>query len=830
MPSHQSTSGTALHGLTQDTRHTVRALLRSPAFTLVAILTLALGIGVTTAIVSIVDHVLLHSLPFRDAGRLVMMLERGDDGGFRAPSAPTAADWKQDPAASQAFEGLTFVRGDGATLSHGDAVEPIGVAYVEPDFFEVLGARPVLGRALVAEDHRPDAPNVAIISYNLWQGSFGGDPRVIGQAVSIDGQPTTVVGVMPLGGTYPGFAGAWQPVSHYAHQETLKQRGLHVDSRTIARLRPGVDSARAATLMRTVDARLAAAYPAEQAHWSAALLPLSNDVVGAVGPTLYTLAAAALAVLLLACANVANLLLARVASRSRELAIRSALGASRQRLLRQLLTESFVLSLAGGALGTLVAAFAVELARKLPPNKLPRVDELALDGRVLAVAILASVSTTLVCGLWPALRASRPSNAEALRSGGRGSAGGRSESRLRRMLVTAQFALALVLLVGAGLLLQSFRRAMTVDVGFDPRGLLVARVNPSLARYPTAEDAAALYARLMAAARAVPGVQDAAFIQHVPFAGASILSSIEVDGRPANDTASRQVLYRTASDSYLQTMKIRLAAGRWFDASDMRSPGGAFVVNQALAKQYWPGENPVGKRITLRRSSQVRANFGQPLPGVVIGVVADVHQIRQDIVPQPEVYVPYTLEPWAWGNIVVRARDARRTIPALRAAILAVDPALIEPGAVGDQRFTVIESQIERALDPRKLSMGLIGAFAACAVLLAAIGMYGVVAYGITQRTRELGVRKALGATDRSIARLLIHESLVLTAIGVVIGCAGAWVATRFIRGQLFDTPAVDPLAYGATIALLSVVALVATYLPARRAMRLDPTIAMRGE
>jgi ABC-type antimicrobial peptide transport system permease subunit len=226
----------------------------------------------------------------------------------------------------------------------------------------------------------------------------------------------------------------------------------------------------------------------------------------------------------------------------------------------------------------------------------------------------------------------------------------------------------------------------------------------------------------------------------------------------------------------------------------------------------------------------VRANFGQPLPGVVIGVVADVHQIRQDIVPQPEVYVPYTLEPWAWGNIVVRARDARRTIPALRAAILAVDPALIEPGAVGDQRFTVIESQIERALDPRKLSMGLIGAFAACAVLLAAIGMYGVVAYGITQRTRELGVRKALGATDRSIARLLIHESLVLTAIGVVIGCAGAWVATRFIRGQLFDTPAVDPLAYGATIALLSVVALVATYLPARRAMRLDPTIAMRGE
>jgi putative ABC transport system permease protein len=828
MTSHQSWSDSALLGLTRDARQTVRGLVRAPVFALVAILTLTLGIGVTTAIVSIVDHVLLHSLPFQDADRLVTMLERGDGGGFRPPSAPTAADWKRDPAAAQAFEGVTFVRGDGATITHGDASEPIGVAYVEPDFFALLGVRPVLGRPLTADDHRRDAPNVALISYTLWQSSFGGDPRVVGQTVLIDGQPTTVVGVMPLGGTYPDFAGAWQPVSHYAHQETLMRRGLHVDSRTIARLRPGVDSARAVALMRTVDARLAAAYPDEQAHWSAALLPLTSDVVGGVAPTLYTLAGGALAVLLLACANVANLLLARVASRSRELAIRSALGASRQRLLRQLLNESFVLSLAGGVLGTLFAAFAVELARKLPPNKLPRVDELALDGRVLVVAILASLLTTLVCGLWPAIRASRPANAEVLRSGSRGSAGMRSESRMRRALVTAQFALALVLLVGAGLLFQSFRRAMTVDVGFDPHGLLVARVNPSLANYPKAEDAAALYGRLLAAARNVAGVQNAAFIQHVPFAGASILSPVEIDGRPTSDTASRQVLYRTVSESYAQTMKMQVAAGRWFDASDIRSPGGAFVVNQTFAKQYWAGENPVGKRMTLRRSSQVRPDFGQPLPGVVIGVVNDVHQIRQDVAPQPEVYVPYTLEPWAWGNIVVRARDARQTIPALRDAILAVDPQLIERGAVGDQRFTVVESQIERSLEPRKLSLWLIGAFAVCALLLAAIGMYGVVSYGITQRTQELGVRKALGATDRSIVVLLINESLLLTAIGVVVGCAGAWAATRLIRGQLFDTPSIDPLAYGATITLLVVVALLATYLPARRAMRLDPTKAMR--
>jgi putative ABC transport system permease protein len=320
---HRSTFG----ALSRDARHMLRSLRRTPGFTLVAILTLTLGIGVTTTIVSVVDHVLLRSLPFYDAGRLMMLLERGDRGGLRGPSAPTTADWKRDPAAAQAFDGLTFVRGDGATLAHGDASEPIAVAYVEPDFFPIVGARPTLGRLLTADDHRPDAPAVAVLSFDAWQRSFGGDPAVVGRRVLIDSIPTTIVGIMPLGGTYPGFASVWQPLSHYRHQEILMQRGLHADSRTIARLKPGVDSARAAALMRTADARLAAAYPEDQAHWHIAMVPIRADILGGVGPTLYTLAAAAIAVLLLTCANVANLLLARVASRSRELAQRSALGA-----------------------------------------------------------------------------------------------------------------------------------------------------------------------------------------------------------------------------------------------------------------------------------------------------------------------------------------------------------------------------------------------------------------------------------------------------------------------------------------------------------------------
>jgi putative ABC transport system permease protein len=814
----------------QDVRQTIRSLARTPAFTVVAIATLALGIGVTTAIVSVVDHVLLRSLPFHDAGRLMMLMERGERGGLRGPSAPTSADWKNDPAAAQAFDGISFQRGDAATVVHGDATEQVGVAYVEPDFFGILGVRPALGRLLVADDHRPEAPPVAVITYEFWQKSFGGDRAVLGRRVLIDSVPTTVVGVMPRGGAYPTFASAFQPISHYRRQEILTRRGLHADSRTIGRLKPGVDSARAAALMRTVDARLAAEYPVEQAHWSIAMIPVRDDVIGGIGPTLYTLAGAAVAVLLLTCANVANLLLARVAARSRELAVRAALGASRSRIVRQLVTESLVLSVIGGVLGTTLAAFVVSLARKLPPNRLPRVDELSLDGRVLLVAIAASVVTTVLCGLWPAFRATRGAGIEHLRAGSKGAAGARSDTRMRRALVSVQFALALVLLVGAGLLLQSFRRAMNVDVGFDSRGLVAVRLNPSASAYPAAEDAAGLYTRLMAAARTVPGVQDAAFIQHFPFHGAAILSSVEIEGRPASDTASRQALYRTVSDTYLRTMRMHMIAGRWFDASDMRSPGGGFVINQAMAKQYWSGDNPVGKRLTLRRSSQVRPNFGEPLPGVVIGVVADVHQVRQDIEPTPEVYVPYTLEPWAWGNLVVRARDASSVIRPLRDAIVAVDPALIEKGSQGQSRFSVIDDDVQSALAPRKLSMWLIGGFAGCALVLAAIGMYGVVAYGITQRTTELGVRKALGASDRSIAALVLGESLMLTGIGVVVGCAGAWAATRLIRAQLFETPAIDPLSYGATIGMLTLVALLATYLPARRAMRLDPTIAIRGD
>jgi predicted permease len=816
--------------LRADVIHLLRSLRRSPGFAIVATGTLALGIGTTTAVLSVVDHVLVHALPFRDAGGLAVMLERDDRSGFRPPSYPTVSDWQRDPGMQRAFEGMSFVRGDGVSIAIGDKTDRVLAGFVDSAFFPLLGVRPALGRVLSAEDQREGAAPAVVLAHSLWQQRFGGDPTIIGRRIDLDSMPTTVVGVLPAGAQYPGFAALWRPLSQYRHKEILTRRGLHADSRTVARLRPGVDSVRAAGLTATIGAQLASAYPNEQAKWTPALYPLRDEIIGNIQPMLLTLAGAAAAVLLLACANVANLLLARVAGRTREIAVRSALGASRGRIVRQLLTESLVLAVIGGGLGTAIAAVGVSLARKLPDERLPRAEELSVDHRVLLVAAAASLFTALLCGVWPALRATRPSGGDTLRAGSFGSVGLRSESRLRRTLVTVQFALALMLLVGAGLLLQSFRRAAAVDVGFDPRGLVAVRITAPSGVYPTPAAAAALYARIMDATRSVPGVEEAGFIQHFPFGSAYIPTPVQVEGRGANDTASTQVIYRTVSASLLTTMHMSMAAGRWFTDDDMRSPGGSFVVNAAMAKRYWPGANAVGQRITVRRSSQARADFGQPLPGVVIGVVGDVHQTSQDTPPSPEVYVPFTLETWPWGTFVMRTRDGVRSVPQLQRAIAAIDPRLVRSGAEGAQDFELVADMIASRLAPRKLSMTLISVFAGCALVLAAIGMYGVIAYGVSQRTREMGVRKALGATDGMIASLIVRESLLLAGAGLVLGCAGAWAGGRLIKGLLFNTPQMDPLAYGVTITLLTTVAMAASFFPARRATRLDPTIAMRGD
>ena len=814
-----------------DMKHLFRGLRRSPAFGIVAVLTLALGIGLTTAVMSIVDHVLLHSLPFREADRLMTVFERQDGGAARLPSYPTVQDWKRDGSLGAVFDGVTFIRGDGVLFANGDSREIIGAGYVTPEFFSILGARPELGRFLGPDDEAADAPDVAVIAHSLWIEKFGGDPRIIGRRVSIDSTPVTVVGVMPAGASYPTFASVWASLSHYKKPDQIAKRGLHADSRTLARLRVGVDSARAANAMRSIESRLATEFPAEQARWTGVqFLPVRSEILGNIQPMLLTLAGAVAVVLLLACANVGNLLLARASSRSRELAVRSALGASRGRIVRQLLAESLALALLGGVLGTSFAIVAVNLARKLPPSRLPRVEEVAVDGRVLAIAFAASIITALLCGIWPAIRATRASSGASLRVGASGSVGTRSESRLRRSLVAVQFALALMLLVGAGLLLQSFRRVAAVPLGFDPHDLVTVTIRPPASRYGKPEQAAALYARLMDALRSVPGVQDVGLIQHFPFTGAGINTPIKVDGLASRDSASGEVFYRTVSDTYLKTMKMSMVAGRWFSADDIRTPGGSFIVNETLAKRYWPTQSPVGKRVTIHRASQARANFGDPLVGTIVGVVADVHQTSQAIPPDPEIFVPYTLEPWPWTTLVLRTRDAARAFPSLGRAVMGVDPSLWVNNDPTSAGFRVIEASIAQSLVQRRFAMSLVGAFATCALILSAIGMYGVIAYGVEQRRREIGVRKALGATDRNVATLVVGESLRVAAVGIALGCFGAWAGARLIRGMLYNTGAADPLSYTITILLLASVSLIASYLPARRASRLDATIAIRGD
>ena len=812
----------------RELRQAVRTLGRAPAFTAAAVATLALGIGASTAVVSVVDGVLLRGLPYRDPAQLAWITERHVEGGERLPSYPTFRDWQAQAAAGVA--GMAFVRGETALLRGEAGPEALLSGYVTPGFFSLLGTRPLLGRTFRPDEERGGAGRVVVLSYPLWRERFGGDPAIVGQTIDVDSVPTTVIGVMPRGFAYPSWATVWAPIETIAATDSsLRRRGVHSDSRVVIRLRAPGDSARAAAVFGAVQARLAAAYPEDAAKWTGvALTPLRSELLGDVRPTLTILAAAAALVLLLACANVATLSLIRASVRARELAVRSALGAGRGRIARQLFAESTVVALAGGALGVLLAAGIVRYVRAAAAASLPRVDEIAVDGRVLALALIVALVAALLVGAALARRAARPVLAAQLRGGQRGATGGRSDAQLRGALVALQFAVTVVLLVASALLVQSFRRLQDVPLGFAPENLVAMRIEPPGRKYGRPDQALALYDRLRDAALLVPGVRSAAVVNHIPLSGASVPSRVDVQGRDADPRRPTLVLYRTASAEYLGTVGMRVTRGRWFAAADMRSPETAgFVVNETMARQLWPGGgDPVGQVITLRRSSQARADFGQPISGAVIGVVADVRQFGKDVDVAPEAFVPYTREVWPWITLVVRADDPGRAIPALRKAVLAVDADL----PVGGRSVVAVSTLLTDTLARRRLALSLLGAFGAGALLLAAVGLYGAIAYSVTQRTRELGIRLALGATRASVLGLVLRGGLRLALLGAAVGLVGAVAAARGIRALLFATAPTDPASYVAGAALLAVVALAASYGPARRAVRLEPTAAMRDE
>ena len=821
-----------LDTIRQDLRYAVRAFIHAPGFTLAAILTLALGIGATTAVFSVIDGVLLRGLAYRDADRLMTVLESRSDGGQRLLSYPTFEDWqRQSKEWGSAVEGLAFIRGTEAILVGERGPERLVGGYVSQGFFGLMATPAYIGRTFAPDEERRGANRVVVLSYDLWRQRFGGDPALVGKTIPLGGAPTTVLGVMPRGFGYPTWANLWMPIAVIEGTDSaLIKRGVHSDSRAVARLRVAADTARATAALRTVAARLAREYPDEQANWTGvSLSPLRAELIGSIRPTLVMLGGAVLLVLLLACANVANLALARGSAREREVYVRAALGAGRGRLVRQMLTESLALALVGGAVGVSLAVVLVRLVRQMAPTQLPRVSEIAVDGRVMLFAVIASALAALLAGTVPAIRATRPAMIDRLRSGALGSVGTLRDKRLRGLLVSAQFALALILLIGAGLLVQSFRKLQAVSLGFEPSGRVAIAIFPPANKYGDPSAAAALYQRLMTSVRAVPGVRDAAVVNHIPVGGGWVTSPVQVAGRVEDATRDRQVLYRTASAEYQRVIGMRLVRGRWFSAEDMRSPSG-FVINETMAKQVWPGGDAVGQTITLRRSSQGRPDFGQPITGTVLGVVGDVRQFGRENATQPEVYVPYTLEVWPWITLVIHADDAQGAIPRLRRAVLDVDPAIPVASDQLQGGFSTLDRQLSTSMAQRRFATSLLGTFAIGALLLAAVGMYGVIAYGVTQRTREVGVRMALGASERTILRLVVGEGVRLAIVGGALGLAGAFATTRLIRALLFDTVPTDPLTFVVTPVVLGAVALLASWLPARRASKLDPSLAIRGE
>ncbi|MGH7638761.1 MAG: ADOP family duplicated permease [Gemmatimonadaceae bacterium] len=816
-----------LDAIAQDIRYALRSLRRAPAFTTLAVTTLAIGIGSSTAVFSVVDAIVLRGLPYRDAGRLNAIYEVSDQGNVRTPSYPTFEDWKTQSASfSDAVEGMAFVRGDGVRI--GDDPERHIVAYVTRDFFDVAGTRPAIGRTFAPDEETAGAAAVGVISWALFMEKFGGDRSVIGRTMHVDGEPVTIIGVMPHAFALPNFGGGggwlmpalWQPLEpRRGVMPQLALRGLHVDSRTVVRLRPGVDSARVAAAMRTVQQRLAAEYPVEQARWSTvALEPVSRQVYGTRRQQLTMIFGAVALVLLLACVNISNLFLVRTSVRSRELAVRAALGASRLRIARQLFAESLFIALVAGALGAMLGAMIVGVARGSASQLIPFTDALTVGGRALSFAFGTALVAALIMGALPAIRASLGALMLRLKAGGGMAGGDRQDRRLRYALVSMQFALTVTLLIGAGLLLQSFRRVASVSLGYDAEGLITFAIRPPSPRYDSPEAAAAMYRRVLDGVHATPGVSEAA-------AAGGALIPVPVSRANAPDDSRIRAAYHPVSAEYLRAMGIPLVAGRWFADDDMRVASG-FVVNEALARQLAPGGgSALGMRITVPRSSQDREDFGEPITLPVIGVVGNVRLNGPESEPDPEVLLPYTLEVWPWMRFSVRAAAPEQTLRAIESAVREVEPGVEFLGTPSVARTGMAAVDAGR----RFITMVLAG-FALAALLLACVGLYGIVAYSVEQRRRELGVRIALGASNGKLVGSVVGDAMVSLLAGLAFGALGSWYAVRVIRGMLFQTTFADPGTLVGVLVVLTGVTVLASYRPALRATHTDPMLAIRSD
>ena len=815
--------------LLADLRYAVRTLRKNPGFATAAILTLALAIGSNTAVFSVVNGVLLRPLPFAEQDRLFIPAEQSRQGGFRPPSYPTFLDWQ---AQSSAFVDLAYVRGGVQRLTGPEGVQSLIVSVVSPGFFATLGERPLVGRLFTPDEERAGA-HVAVLSYALWQGRFGGDPDILGKTLSLSGGVSTVVGVLPHDVAYPPWTSEqlYVPIATVAATErVLTQRGFHADCRIIGRLKPGVTLEQATAGMNGIARREAAAYPEFNADWiSVRFFPLRDEILGETTPRqLLVLLTAVALVLLIGCVNVANLTLARAGARSRELAIRTALGAGRGRVVRQLLTESLVLASVGAALGAVTAYEAVALLKRAAPDVLPRLETVRVDGWVLLFALGVTIITAVAAGLFPALRAARPDLTDSLKEGTAGAGTGHRRQRLRAALVVSEIALAVILVVGAGLLVKSLWQLRAVSPGFDPEGLVTFYISPPPLRAQDPTRLGALYTQVQGAARALPGVTSAALTNFTPLSGGGLPSPVEIPGRAPDPVRDPRVWFMTVSPGYFRTMRIPVRAGREFTEADL-APDAAVVVNEAFAGAFWPSLDPIGRQVTLHKAVQGRPDFGEPLPGTVVGVVGDVHHFGLDTPAEPQVYVPFTRTVWGHMSLVVRTAVApARFLATLRRAVRQVDPDI--PMTLIGGRSAADTIDITAGLGSRQLDTWVLGSFAAAALLLAAIGIYGLLAYAVGQRRRELGIRLALGASRGEVMSQVVGDGIRLAGAGIGLGIVVALPVTRLLAALLYGVGASDPVTFVSVVGLLALVSLVASYLPARRAAQVDPVVVLRSE
>jgi putative ABC transport system permease protein len=812
----------------QDLRYALRTLQRAPLFALVAVLTLGLGIGATTVVFSILNGVVLRPLQYEASDRLFGIWEQSERGDYRLASYPTFRDWR---AQSDVFEALAFIRGSSSLMPGNDGARRVGTAFVSEEFFDVLRGPPLLGRLFSPEERQPGSPRVAVLTYALWHEAFGGDRSAIGSTLRLNDGTYTVVGILPDWFRFPSWADVYVPLSTILPTDRiLAQRGFHADSRTVALLKPGVSVQEAQVAMAGIQARLATAYPAENRGWTRvefASLFEEELQFGAVRPILVLLAAAVAAVLLLAYANVANMTLVRAARRSRELAIRAALGAGRGRVARLLLTESSLLVLAGSALGLCLAWWAIGLVRAGAPPGLPRVNEIVLDARMLGFTALISLLATMAIGVAPAVRAATPDLSEPLKAGSPGAAAAGFWPRLRSSLVALEVALALVLLIATGLLVRSLWALSHVNPGFDPHGVVTFAIFPP-PRYDAPDRAVDLYQRVTRAIATLPGVDAVALSNHLPLSGGYLPRPIEIPGRTPDPQGDPPVLFRTISAEYFEAMRIPVRGGRDFTATDIALASRIAIINETFARRYWPDQSPIGKFVTLFKSAQARADFGQRFSVEIVGVVGDVRHTGLEDEPSPEVYIPYTVNPWGHMNVVVRtAGDPNALLNVLPRVITAVDPDIPVAGA---QRPGALTDVVSGQLARQRLTVTVLSGFAGVALLLAALGIFGVIAYVVTLRTREFGVRAALGATPRQIVRLVIRQTAWIVTAGLALGFAAALALTRLMTRLLYNVPANDALTFASLTVFVGVIALLASYLPARRATRIDPMIALRNE